>query len=277
MIVYSHPIHNALRPFIKSVDYMEVNVMDFNKKILSLDLFCSTEPALFFTVRESKDKCMFRGKDISHYKAYFFGQFTSKQTFLINNKVCGVQVVFKPLGPYYLFGLPQYHFIDAIEDGFDFLPGLKDILSRLEDRESDRIGFANILENYFLTRLSRYEQPDSLRFLSMYDYIKEQRGCRSVKELCYNSSISKTRLEAHFKEKIGISPKKLSCIVRFQSLLKEIKTYPDIRWNELVYKYGYFDQNHFIKEFKVFTGITPTQYIRMLGVTESAHLYIEEG
>ena len=61
---------------------------------------------------------------------------------------------------------------------------------------------------------------------------------------------------------LGISPNLLSRIVRYQKSLHFLKAYPEDCMAGLAIEQGYFDQSHFIKEFKRFQGVTPRELIR---------------
>jgi len=62
-----------------------------------------------------------------------------------------------------------------------------------------------------------------------------------------------------FKYYIGDSPKTFSKVVRFQNILKAKPSTQSLRKNKLFYDLGYFDQAHFIKDFKNFYGVTPSK------------------
>lgn len=61
---------------------------------------------------------------------------------------------------------------------------------------------------------------------------------------------------------LGISPNLLSRIIRYQKSLHFLRTYPEECMAGLAIEQGYFDQSHFIKEFRRFQGITPRELIR---------------
>jgi len=63
---------------------------------------------------------------------------------------------------------------------------------------------------------------------------------------------------------LGISPTLISRIIRYQKTLRFVNAHPEVRMAGLAAELGYFDQSHFIKEFKRFQGITPTEFIRGL-------------
>lgn len=61
-------------------------------------------------------------------------------------------------------------------------------------------------------------------------------------------------------QKTGLHPKLLERIYRVNSLLKALATRPQVHWAGLAYSLGYSDQSHMIREFKTFTGFTPSEF-----------------
>ena len=74
-------------------------------------------------------------------------------------------------------------------------------------------------------------------------------------------NISERSLERHFKQHIGISPKLYARINRFQSALENIRQTPFSKLTNVAYSSDYFDQSHFIREFKEFAGTSPKHFL----------------
>ncbi|WP_349553968.1 helix-turn-helix domain-containing protein [Pseudotenacibaculum sp. MALMAid0570] len=90
-------------------------------------------------------------------------------------------------------------------------------------------------------------------------YIHEKKGLIQLHELENLCKTSERTLERYFKSYVGLSPKFYSRIIRFSSIFRLIQE-GDIDWQDIVYKAGYYDQSHFIKNFKEFTGEDPSRY-----------------
>jgi AraC-like DNA-binding protein len=67
-------------------------------------------------------------------------------------------------------------------------------------------------------------------------------------------------LSRKFSSSIGISPKQLAKIIRLQATLKTLLNKDVSKLTDLAYENEYFDQAHFIKDFKEFTGLTPKAF-----------------
>ncbi|MEL6924825.1 MAG: helix-turn-helix domain-containing protein, partial [Bacteroidota bacterium] len=72
-----------------------------------------------------------------------------------------------------------------------------------------------------------------------------------------NTGISPRQLRRLFKFYIGDTPKTFCKVVRFQHILKAKHSRQSLRHNKLFYDLGYYDQAHFIKDFKHLYGLTP--------------------
>ncbi len=64
-----------------------------------------------------------------------------------------------------------------------------------------------------------------------------------------------------FRENVGVTPKAFLRIVRFQRAIQEIEASKRINWSSMALDCGYYDQAHFINDFKDFSGFTPQQYL----------------
>ena len=81
--------------------------------------------------------------------------------------------------------------------------------------------------------------------------IKQTGGSVSIQDAADSAGFSKRMLEIKFKKMLGITPKRFARIERFNACFKN-ESSSDFS--------GYYDQSHMIKEFKTFTGLTPTEF-----------------
>ncbi len=90
--------------------------------------------------------------------------------------------------------------------------------------------------------------------------IHQRNGEINIRQLSMCLLVSTRTLQRWFKLKEGISPKRYSRKVRIKGALARKRQNPGMTWTKVCYRSGYFDQMHFIKEFKEFLGTTPTKY-----------------
>ena len=88
-------------------------------------------------------------------------------------------------------------------------------------------------------------------------------GAIPIGALADAAGVSGTHLATQFKSHVGVTPKQVARIYRFARLILSVDALRPVDWSELVHTAGFFDQAHFSKEFKDFTGHTPTQYLAL--------------
>jgi AraC-like DNA-binding protein len=74
--------------------------------------------------------------------------------------------------------------------------------------------------------------------------------------------MSTRRLSDVFRSEVGLSPKAFCRIRRFAAVLKRIEGAADVDWTEVALACGYFDQAHFNHDFRAFSGMNPSAYLR---------------
>jgi len=92
------------------------------------------------------------------------------------------------------------------------------------------------------------------------DALTNSDGTANIDQLADELEISKRQLERKFIAAVGLSPKFLSRIIRFQNTLQLIEKKEFVSFTTVAYDGGFYDQAHFIKDFREFTGLNPKQY-----------------
>jgi AraC-like DNA-binding protein len=117
-----------------------------------------------------------------------------------------------------------------------------------------------LLEKFLIGRMTRGE-PDKL-VLAALALIHKSKGNIRIRDLAQQLHTSQSPLEKRFRAAVGASPKKFASIVRWKNLLQQFPKTDSL--TELGYEAGFYDQAHFIREFKAFTGDTPENFFRQL-------------
>ncbi|WP_431786003.1 DUF6597 domain-containing transcriptional factor [Paenibacillus lactis] len=116
------------------------------------------------------------------------------------------------------------------------------------------------MESYLWNRLNRADfSLDEPILLHGLRYVYEEKGMLSVKSLSEKLHYSERTVRRAFQKELGISPKEMTDIIRFQYLLRELLHARSFRFPDIAAKYGYYDQSHFIHSFKRFYGASPQQ------------------
>lgn len=123
------------------------------------------------------------------------------------------------------------------------------------------------IEDYFLTKINPHSIADSVIAYSCAHILQPLSG------LVHKTGYSQKHLIALFKKHIGTTPKYFQRIYRFKKVLDQIHSKKNkTDWSETVYDHNYFDQAHFIKEFRYFSGLSPEKYLET-GSTCSKFIY----
>lgn len=125
----------------------------------------------------------------------------------------------------------------------------------LSTTDKQRIKF---VEQFFVSQLKDI-QADKL-ILEAVKLIYQSKGTIRVKELNEALCISQSPFEKRFRKVVGTTPKKFSSIIRFNSILENLNETKSL--TEICYENNFFDQSHFTKDFKHFTGQTPEHFKR---------------
>ena len=114
-----------------------------------------------------------------------------------------------------------------------------------------------LIETFSLNQLGDDETIDRI-VKSTVETIFTANGQLSVDELSKQTNINRRQMERKFSSTIGLSPKQLSKTIRLQATLKMLLNKQFTSLTALAYENEYYDQAHFIKDFKELTGFTPT-------------------
>lgn len=121
---------------------------------------------------------------------------------------------------------------------------------------SDRI---KLIETFLLNRVTDIETIDRI-VKSTVETILTANGQLSVDELSELTNVNRRQLVRKFSSTIGLSPKQLSKTIRLQATLKMLLSNQFTSLTALAHENEYYDQAHFIKDFKELTGFTPKEF-----------------
>ncbi len=177
-------------------------------------------------------------------------------------------VIFKPSALSKLFPFDMSELVNTTMDGQLVNKEFEELYSRLGE-SPDIAGKLMLMNRFFMTAFTRVAAPPTLadhalHVMELYRNIPMENLAREV-------GVSQRYLERKFTSAVGLSPKTFSLIQRFKRIEHELRMSQG-SWADLKFANQYYDQNHFIKDFKRFTGHTPTMYL--LENFEMAHSYL---
>ncbi len=119
-----------------------------------------------------------------------------------------------------------------------------------------------ILEKFLRTRLDRRKNEDPILPFKLTDLIANSPEPISVDEFSKLLNVGRRHLERKFIAQVGMTPKMLIKIVRFQNVFRIVKQHTLTSLAELTQRAGYYDHSHFIRNFKEFAGVSPKEYFK---------------
>lgn len=124
--------------------------------------------------------------------------------------------------------------------------------------EDDLAKVGQALDAYFTGLLQRVSIALDRRFENALNIILKNAGVVNV-QTDLDTGLSPRQLRRYFELYVGDTAKTFSQVVRFQNILHAKPSTQSLRQNKIFFDLGYYDQAHFIKEFKNFYGVTPSK------------------
>lgn len=172
----------------------------------------------------------------------------------------GIQVNFTPLGAYQLLGLPQHLVANQVIDAVELLGNP---IRRLIDHLIDLPGWAerfDALDTFFLRLLPGSVSPTPGIAWAWRELVASG-GAASIAPLRDELGYSPRKFIDQFRHEVGFAPKIAARILRFGTAVERIQHSTHVNWAEIAADCGYYDQSHFVREFKEFAGSTPTDFL----------------
>ena len=248
---------NILAPYIKRYWAIE-NRLDKGEKCVQRIIPTGlTELLLYFTPRP---KVLNSNRYLSHNVA-LYGHHNNFYDIELSGELSVFSIVFEPQGLMQFFKFPLHEICNQ-NVPLQYINGQAG--RDLEEKMAEANTFqqrVNIAEIYFYNLLkNNYMDFEFRRINHVVELIKKTHGTINVSLLASKACLSRKQFERIFSQQIGISPKQYMKIIRFQYAIFQKQQNNDLSMTELIYESGYFDQPHFINDFKSFCGLTPKQY-----------------
>lgn len=169
-----------------------------------------------------------------------------------------LQIDLTALGARRLLGVPM-------DELADVSVAIDDVIGRFGAQLVQRVGecpdwptrFA-VVDAAIRTRLAQSTPVDAGVAWSM-QRISASHGATAIGELAAELGWSHRRLIARYRDAVGLPPKAVARIVRFERLTALLAADPDADWADSALRCGYFDQAHLARDVRELAGITPTQ------------------
>ena len=174
----------------------------------------------------------------------------------------GIEVMLTPLGAYTLLGVPMRELANTVVEVEDLLGGgAGKLTARLAETPAwdERL---TMLEEALAVRLAAGREPSG-EVTHAWSRLCQTAGGLSIGGLAAELGWSRRHLVDRFREQVGLPPKTMARVLRFQRGLRFLKedNGPQRSWAEVAVLCGYYDQAHLNRDFRELAGCTPTELL----------------
>ena len=252
MVIRTFPVDAALTPYVKEICIMEIAAAGVpGMRVLPdtcIEIFIRYVSSPLATVN---------GKHLSRSLV------TSRMNSFMDSQMeagsgC-IAVCFHPGAARHFFTTPLKNFNGlAIElhEVWKDANELEEKLSSAKDNEAHAL----ILQQHLLVKLHENYCRDETVTHCLWQ-LNLHRGSLNAQQLADGVGLSRRQLSRRFNDHIGMAPKEFARVNRFIHSLKQLKKYPALSLTKIAYESGYYDQAHFIHDYKEFSGMTPGELL----------------
>lgn len=160
------------------------------------------------------------------------------------------------------FPFPMEEISDSVVDadlvwGRDF----GDLRERLLDEKDVDLRF-RMVEEFLLRKFAAKLNPNPCVAFAVSEMI-ERPDRISIAKMNAKIGYSQKHFTEMFRKQVGVTPKSYLKIMRFQKAVRSIDAAESVDWGTIAHDCGFYDQAHFIHDFKHFSGFTPEQYSKI--------------
>ncbi len=217
------------------------------------------EQCLLFYPHDPVDaNYLLANKQMRLYTCCLVGPQTNTIKLQLGHQHVVIKVSFQPGGLYRLLGIPMQELLQV--EAFNASDFLGNLIIELQNQiwESEHfLQMVNQIEEALIKFSKRLKEK--LPIDQVLQNMLNAGGLMSMDQAASDACLSIRQFERQFKQRIGLSPKFYSRLIRFSNawILKENQ--PNISWTAIAHQTGYFDQMHLIRDFKEFAAVNPKQ------------------
>lgn len=259
---------NEIKPGIFLTDYIRLyRIIDFHflsSSNIPVKLYSPRpEQCLQFYPRDTETVTYPNSNKItSNQKVVVTGQHTTLNHRQVGKEFLSFQVVFQPGALYRLTGIPMQELENVYMDAEHILgPGVR--------RVNEKLFYASsynemvIIVEIFLSDLIKHSPKGKHVVDDSGKLMLQQDEYFSLDRFIKESCLCHRQYDRKFKERTGIPPKQFMQIIRFDKAFRMKNRHPDLDWLSIAIHCGYHDYQHLVKDYKEFTGFSPTHFFAL--------------
>jgi AraC-like DNA-binding protein len=172
----------------------------------------------------------------------------------------GIEINLSPVAAGMVLGAPMHELANRVVALDDVLgPEATGLAERLDAAAGWEARF-DLLDNVLARRIERATAPPP-SVVWAWQRLRASHGRLAVRALAADIGCSPRYLTLQFREHLGMAPKTLARVLRFQHALKRLQCDDGARFAEIAESCGYYDQAHLNRDFREFAGAAPTDFL----------------
>ena len=226
---------------------------------------------LIIDLREEPRKLFQRG-DLSRHRSFRRGWISGvHSSYIVIDVLQGASMAgahFRPGGAAMFLGCPADALADEVVE-LDAMWGTgawtwrERLLEARDGRTKLDLLEALLSERFRATEAGRQRRTQSSRRLKhALERLEKDPAPAGIGALAAELGVSHKHFIAEFRRSVGLTPKVYGRICRFQEVLRRIHQQKAMEWAGVACACGYFDQAHFVRDFKEFSGLNPSKFLR---------------
>ena len=203
--------------------------------------------------------------EIQACKKVWFSGFRTEPITIPSGKESEMLIVnFRKGGAFPFLSEPIYNLTNYVVDAeLVVTDSILDLRDKIRDTESIQNKFDLVEQHIIQYYLNRLAENPFVEY--MISEICSRPDQTSIKGITSKVGFSQKHLIKIFREHVGVTPKEFLKVIRFQKAIEEIEQNRSINWTSVALDCGFYDQSHFISDFKKYSGFTPNDYLRQRG------------
>lgn len=254
-----YPCSKELLPFVQHYWVLDIGKEDvpYQQQILPYGHL-----ELFFIIEEPRDTIETRRFSGSQkISSYIAGMADRIQKVVYSSPVRVVGISFQPWAGSFLYNIPANELVSPCNTYSDF-----ESFSSISDQLSEDHSVQNTLElfeNFLKSKIHLYRGDEMIEFITK-SILKSDGHENAYRDLNLHFNLSKRRIEQRFLAAVGVPMGAFSRITRVEKAFQVISEGNYMSMTELGAELGFYDQSHFIREFKQYASDSPKSFAHKL-------------
>lgn len=234
-----------------------------DEEAMEFRLMADACPEMVFQYRNQFWEKGADGSDVKTPQASMTGSTWLHRSLKVSGSFGLIGVCLYPYAIQQLFNIPGKELLNLEVDLQQIL--MKGDAEMLQEKMIFATNFQKRLQaliDYLTKKVGTGSELDRRMQAGLEDIFRH-RGQKDIGLIANQLGVSIRQIQRQFRQHLGMPPKLLSRIVRFQSSFQQSAKNPALSLTGLAYHCGYADQAHFTREFKEFAGLLPKQYFQL--------------